>query len=117
MRGYLYTLAVLAFMVLGIASSYAVAQAAPSDNGAFSGPMGDRNSHALYVDLQPWTNAAPATEEQLAQKICAVLENGASEGEVIYNLEQPGSANDPWPAAKATFVTHASEWHYCPDQY
>ena len=89
---------------------------ADPDNGAFSGPAGDRDADAMWTDIS-FMHPPSATEAGgLATSICRDLEGGMSEGHLIGKLADPSSP-PVIPVDEARLVVHASEWHYCPDKY
>lgn len=87
------------------------AQASP--NGAFSGPMGDHDAEAMWVDVQPFDPSATIPgAATFAQSLCEGLRSGMSEGSVIV----VGTHNG-FSVSSARFLLHAAEWHYCPEYY
>jgi len=88
-------------------------------SGAFSGPAGDRDADAFWVDAHAslpdnWT---PAKAGQAAQMMCSELAN-YSEGHVIADIAN----SDGKPTSDAmlrgiTYTVHAAEWHFCPSYY
>ncbi len=83
-------------------------------NGAFSGPAGDRDASALWVDVSPiLSDWSAAKDAQLAGMICSRLAAGESEGHLAAEVAK----GDPSILSDITLVLHAAEWHYCPSYY
>ena len=90
-----------------------VAAHADTGNGAYSGPQGDEDASAFWVDVSGFLNGTPAEAASLATDICGKLQNGTSEGQLI----AAGAEDDQTQISKVKFVVHAAEWHYCPRYY
>lgn len=91
-----------------------VAPWAHADNGAFSGPKGDHDPAAFWVDAtSAGVSGTLADGAALAEAICRGLENGESEGQAI----MVGMKATDISLGAARFVVHAAEWHYCSDLY
>jgi hypothetical protein len=89
-------------------------------NGAFSGPEGDADGYAYFIDISPYlTGGSPADAAALGRQVCGELADGASEGRLIY----AGSAGGKVPISDSTFIIHGAEfihgaeWHFCPSYY
>jgi Protein of unknown function (DUF732) len=86
-------------------------------NGAYSGPRGDHDASALWVDLESLTTAPPgytaAKAGSLARDICSDLEGGKSRGEIIASWTN----GDPSTIRTADTILGAITWHFCPDYY
>jgi hypothetical protein len=81
--------------------------------GTFSGPAGDQDASAFWVDTSSFLKGNVSQAASLGQTICSALESGESEGKVIANIANGNQAN----VSDDEFVVHAAEWHYCPDHY
>ncbi len=88
---------------------------------AFSGPAGDRDAGAFWVDVHPmlpgpkWTMAKDA---ELVRLMCSKLEGGWSEGHLIADIaNSDGTPTSQSDLSGITYVVHAAEWHYCPSYY
>ena len=100
---------IAALAVFAILANVPPAQAFP-----FSGPQGDDDDSAYYVDIEPFVNGATVAKAgTLGRGICARLSEGHSEGQLIAMMSQlpNGTVSD------AKYIVHAAEWHYCPDYY
>lgn len=98
------------------------AHAAPvgDTTGAFSGPAGDEDASAFWVDAHAglpdsWT---PAKAGEAAELMCSKLNNGYSEGHLIAEIANTdGTPVSDGALRVITYTVHAAEWHYCPDRY
>ncbi|BBX23875.1 hypothetical protein MTER_32860 [Mycolicibacter terrae] len=82
-------------------------------DGPFSGPAGDGDASAFWVDVSPYARGTISDAAQLGQTICGALQGGQSEGKVIAEATQ----GDQSEVLDAEFVVHAAEWHFCPQFY
>jgi hypothetical protein len=109
MRNPSMALASLAIASLAFA---APAHAVPvgDTSGTFSGPAGDQDASAYWVDVNGFVKGSVSDAANIAHTICSALESGQSEGKVIANAAQgnPSSVSDD------ECVVHAAEWHFCP---
>jgi hypothetical protein len=101
-------------VTLAGAAAVSFAGVAHADNGPFSGPQGDHDVSAYWVDVSSFGSGSMASAAGLASAICLRLTQGASEGQLIAALAQPPY---PTPVPDATFIVHAAEWHFCPTYY
>jgi hypothetical protein len=101
-----------AFLLLAV---FVVIFAAPAHANAypFSGPKGDNDAAALWVDISPVVDGTPTQLRGLAEMICQKLGEGASEGQLI----AAGANGDSSKVSRLTLVVHAAEWHFCPTYY
>jgi hypothetical protein len=84
------------------------------NNGAFSGPEGDHDSNAYWVDISgAGMRGTVAQAAGLANTVCTKLEDGFSEGQLI----AAGADGDQSKIPIMTRVVHAAEWHFCPSYY
>ena len=89
----------------------ALAPIAHADTGAFSGTQGDHDAHAYWVDARgAGLSGTLADAARLANVICMRLGNGESESQLI-----AGGAGGKQSIDTATFLIHAAEWHFCPN--
>lgn len=109
-------LAVVAAAAAAAVATASTAHAIPigATSSTFSGPAGDHDAQAFWVDV---SNQLPgwsaAKDVQLALAVCTKLTDGQSEGHLIGDV-----ANGDTTAISAIrYVVHASEWHYCPEYY
>jgi hypothetical protein len=86
---------------------------AHADNYPFSGPMGDHDATAYWVDVSDMGIGSVASAARLANTICTSLEQGKSEGQII----AAGAGGNQSKVDNVTFMVHAAEWHFCPDYY
>jgi hypothetical protein len=100
-----------ATIALALTAGAGVAQA---DNGPFSGPMGDHDASAYWVDVSSVANGSLSSATGLAHIICSKLEQGSSEGDLIAVMAQSTTSNS---MSAAKFAVHAAEWHFCPTYY
>ena len=99
--------AVMGANLLGVAH-------ADNGNGAFSGPEGDRDAGAFWVDVDPVLSGwSVSKDRELANMVCSQLEAGESEGALTAEVAK----GDDGGIRGITYVIHAAEWHFCPDQY
>lgn len=109
----------LAAMALGAAAAAAALGLsghahADTGNGVFSGPSGDHDANALWVDVAPFDNTLTvATANTFGNTVCAGLRKGYSEGQLI----AMGAHGNSSSISSWTYVVHAAEWHYCPEYY
>ena len=109
--------AALALTTAGTAGAITAGSTTP----AFSGPAGDHDSGAFWVDVHPELNGSEwtmAKDTQLAVLICRQLEGGVSEGHLVADVAN----SDGTPTSQSglngiTYVVHAAEWHFCPSEY
>jgi hypothetical protein len=105
-------------MIIGglaaVAAVVGIAAAGPAHAYPFSGPEGDQDAGAYWVDvssyLPGWTTAK---DQQLAHMICTKFADGYSEGRLVAEV----AADDSSSISGIAFVVHAAEWHFCPDYY
>jgi hypothetical protein len=84
------------------------------DNGPFSGPKGDHNSDAYWVDMTSFGLVGTVAQtDKLANTICTDLGIGMSEGQLIAAMVDGHSSQ----VTRATLAVHAAEWHFCPSYY
>jgi Protein of unknown function (DUF732) len=107
-------LVTLAGVVAAISLGAGVAQA-HTDNGPFSGPQGDRDASAYWVDVNPFGSGSVTSASRLANTICSKLADGFSEGRLIAVIAQ--TPDTTTAVSDATFIVHAAEWHFCPTYY
>ncbi|BBX44992.1 hypothetical protein GCM10009641_24160 [Mycobacterium cookii] len=89
--------------------------ASAGPNGAFSGPEGDHDAAAMFVDINySVKDLTIAQAGQLGADICTWLANGRSEGDIVAGEVSRGAAVS---VSDAQYVVHAAEWHFCPDEY
>ncbi|WP_165608066.1 DUF732 domain-containing protein [Mycobacterium alsense] len=108
-----FAAAVLAAVLASLPS--ATASAVPvGDSGPFSGPAGDQDASAFWVDVE---NELPGwsagKDQQLAQLMCQKLDSGYSEGDLIAEIAN----GDGSSVGAIRYVVHAAEWHFCPQYY
>jgi hypothetical protein len=88
---------------------------AHADNGPFSGPMGDHDASAYWVDVSSVANGSLSSATGLAYTICSKLADGFSEGRLIAVIAQ--TPDTTTSVSDARYVVHAAEWHFCPTYY
>ena len=79
----------------------------------FSGPMGDHDASAYWVDISSTGRGTVADAAQIANNVCTSLENGMSEGDIIAAAVNGNQSE----ISGATLIVHAAEWHFCPQYY
>jgi hypothetical protein len=100
-------------LVVFAALGFAPIAQADTDNGPFSGPKGDHDASALWVDISSVADGTASQSEVLATTVCGKLEDGASDGQLI----AAGAKGDESAIPKAKLIIHAIEWHFCPSYY
>jgi hypothetical protein len=86
----------------------------PGRYAPWSGPMGDQNANAFWVDLTKYTDVegGPAQAETLATTICGALHQ-EREGTLIDDLADGQQIR----VGGVSMLVHAAEWHFCPNKY
>jgi hypothetical protein len=109
------TLVAAGIATAAIVSASATAHAVPvgDTSGAFSGPAGDQDASAYWVDVSGFVKGSVSDAANLGHTICSALESGESEGKVIADAAQGNQSN----VSDDKLVVHAAEWHFCPDYY
>jgi hypothetical protein len=102
-----------AFVAAMLLAGAGVARADPGSNWPFSGPKGDQDASAFWVDISSVADGTEAGAGELANTICSKLEGGYSEGQLIAR----GAKGDESKIPKVQLVVHAAEWHFCPTYY
>jgi len=109
------TLIAAGIAAAAIVSASATAHAVPvgDTSGTFSGPAGDQDASAYWVDVSGFVKGSVSDAANLGHTICTALESGQSEGKVIADAAQGNQSN----VGGDEYVVHAAEWHFCPDHY
>jgi hypothetical protein len=109
------TLIATGLATAAIVSASATAHAVPvgDTSSTFSGPAGDQDASAYWVDVNGFVKGSASDAANLGRTICSALESGQSEGKVIANAAQGNQSN----VSDDEYVVHAAEWHFCPDRY
>jgi hypothetical protein len=100
-------------LAAGVAVVGAVTAHADDPYYPFSGPKGDHDASAYWVDISPMLTGTVQDAGNLAQTICGDLNQGISAGDVI----AAAAHGDQYGVSEDTFVVDAAEWHFCPEYY
>lgn len=112
----LLTLIALGWALAALVATAGHANAAPVGDvsSAFTGSAGDGDQYAMYSDVIDFApTVTPSVASGFAQRICTMLRDGTSEGQIIY----AGSSQFNVDPTAVRYLVHASEWHYCPEMY
>jgi hypothetical protein len=104
---------IITFLMLAMFLALELSAAAHARAVPFSGPKGDHDAAALWVDISPIVDGTQAQARELAGLICEKLDEGASEGQLI----AAGAKGDSSRVDGLALVVHAAEWHFCPTYY
>lgn len=87
---------------------------ANADDNGYSGPQGDHDADAYWADITGYGATGSIGESAtLAENICAKLDGGVSEGQLIAAMSKGNQSK----VAAVKQIIDAAEWHYCPEHY
>lgn len=107
--------------VIALGAAVAIAAAVPAQahanvhgNGPFSGPKGDHDASAYWVDISDVFPSGSVDDARgVATIVCAKLQQGVSEGDLI----AAGASGGDMTIGDVRYVVDAAEWHFCPAYY
>jgi hypothetical protein len=107
--------AIVAVAVIGTGLTHADPLHGPNTWAPWSGPMGDHNADAYWMDVSKYgATGGVAAAESMANTICTTLQNPKLQD--AYLIEGMADGN-PYKIGGVAMIVHAAEWHYCPQRY